>query len=72
MTLYRLPDGKTTRSIPVYLKAWRALADPLCEATGWTVYGWDPGVAFRTRDGLLTLTVGQIATLTLAIGKGRR
>ena len=43
---FHLPDGKTTRSVDRYIKAWRALTAPAVEQLGLVVIGFDPHVSF--------------------------
>lgn len=59
---HRLPNGKTTNSDTVYVKAWRKLAHAVAEAIStpeekWEVYGYDPDITLSNRKHLLELPV---------------
>ncbi len=43
---YRLPDGKDTENADEYIKSWRELAKPIEKATGYKLYGFNPGFSF--------------------------
>ena len=61
---YRLPSGKTTKSVEEYQKAWEGAAKALVKKTGWTLAGYDPNLLFDTPSGRLALTLGQVKDLT--------
>jgi hypothetical protein len=45
---YALPDYQTvTENIDTYLKAWRTMAEPVEQALGVTMTGFDPAVVFQ-------------------------
>jgi len=48
--LRRLPDGKTTQSLAIYLKKWKAIYQPIEEAYGLRLIGFDPGLLFADAD----------------------
>lgn len=47
---YRLPSGETTKSVEVYLAAWRELGRPISEITGYKLYAYDPDMSFQSPD----------------------
>jgi hypothetical protein len=47
---FRLPGGGLTSSSREYHDAWHKIADPIAEATGSRVHGYDPRVSFLTND----------------------
>lgn len=62
----RLPDGSITTDVDTYVQAWRDLVQPLVNATGWPVIGFDPGYKLATgvhRDDVLRLSVHEAETL---------
>ena len=62
--LYRLPDSKVTGSDVEYTKAWEDFAEPLCDAFGWELRGFNPAFQFETTDGrLFTLDVSVVVDL---------
>jgi len=50
MTGGRLPDGTTTKNNEEYVDAWMDFARPICEVTGLSLYGCDPGISLRTKE----------------------
>jgi hypothetical protein len=65
-----LPDGSVTPDLNTYIEAWRSLVQPLVDATGWAVIGFDPGyqLATDTHD-TLSLTKSQARTLASLVRK---
>jgi len=49
----RLPDGRETTNIDLYLEEWRKLCHPFEELTGLKHYAFDPGVLFTGPDGMV-------------------
>jgi Uma2 family endonuclease len=41
---FRLPNGKSTTDVDKYIRAYRKLAKPFCEATGFVLHGFDPDI----------------------------
>ena len=70
MEEYRLPNGKTTKSVNKMIKAWRDLAKPIEEATGATVRGFDPGISFNFDYHCIQLPIGFVEALNKALKKG--
>lgn len=52
-----LPSGKTTNDWDRYVKAWRALCEPIEELTGIKHRAFDPGVSFRLERKNLDLPI---------------
>lgn len=46
LKIYKLPDGQDTENTDEYIKSWRELAKPIEKATGYLLYGFNPGLAF--------------------------
>jgi len=44
---YKLPTGQVTTNVDEYIDSWRQISDPICNAFGMEVVGFDPGIAFR-------------------------
>lgn len=62
---FRLPKGGSTYDVKKYIKAWRDLAKPICEATGSVLHALDPDIQIRFGDrkqGKIT-RMGKVITL---------
>lgn len=52
-----LPDGRETTSDRRYVSEWRKFAKPICQATGSSLFGFDPGITIIDDKGhLLSLS----------------
>lgn len=43
---FRMPTGEVTGNAKKYAAAWRAEAAAVERITGWSLYGFDPGLSF--------------------------
>lgn len=48
--MYRKPNGEYTEDAEEMTTAWEKLAKPIERATGWTMYAFDPDLAFHSPD----------------------
>jgi len=60
----KMPNGKITGNMSRYIAAWKELADPICEATGWKLAAFDPDIRLTSPEmrGTVHLSV-EFATL---------
>jgi len=66
-----LPNGGVSKSYLSYIREWRKLARPIEKATGMKHYAFDPGVAFRTPEGLnISLPTWFVKLVNEALSKG--
>ncbi len=50
---YTLPSGKGTTSTARYLREWNKLSKPFAKAMGVNRHAFDPGVSYRTKQGVV-------------------
>lgn len=50
MSEYRKPDGEYTSDAEDYVEAWRAMIQPVIEATGLVLRSFDPDFGLQTPD----------------------
>lgn len=61
----RLPGGKYTYDLDTYLDAWKQLAQPIIDKTGWTLIAFDPDFQFMADNKLaITLPLWAVGDLT--------
>jgi hypothetical protein len=61
----RLPNGKYTDDLDTYLDAWKQLAQPIIDKTGWQLTGFDPDFQFVKENKLaVTLPLWAVVDLT--------
>ncbi len=52
----RLPSGKYTYDLDTYLDAWKQLAQPIIDKTGWQLTAFDPDFQF-VKDNTLAVSL---------------
>lgn len=66
----RLPSGKSTRSVAVYVREWRKFARPLVRALDGRLHSFDPGVAVMYDERrFIQLPAAFVALLNKALSK---
>lgn len=65
----KMPNGKTASSMRRYRISWQELADPICDATGWKLAAYDPGICLTSPEmqGTVRLSVEFAALLGAAL-----
>lgn len=63
----RLPNGEMTDSLDEYLKAWRDLAEPIADATGFELNGFDPTISFSNGKTVVQMPVDFAQDLSEAL-----
>lgn len=53
--MYRLPNGELTASMDLYSRAWRALAEPIEQLTGYKLVAFDPDL--QLQDGMQSIAL---------------
>ena len=53
----RLPDGILTDDFDEYVDAWQGIANPIEDATGWHLYGFDPTLSFSNGKAVVQMPV---------------
>lgn len=54
---YQLPDGKSTISVPRYVREWNRLMKPFAKTFDLNCHSCNPGARFQTKDGRMTFDV---------------